>query len=136
MYRPAPYTLYLPNSCAWSFLSGAFTSVLVQSTHRPLVVRLRESLAYIWAQFARIQGCKFNTSMFASSVIRLRVFQRCAYVRTLRPHKGMTCQPTSLWFRWCYCARRRRSALRPLCDRGILENRLICYILQFGTILA
>lgn len=34
------------------------------------------------------------------------------------------------------CARRRRSALRLLCDRGILENRLVCYILQFGAILA
>lgn len=39
-------------------------------------------------------------------------------LRTLRPHKGMTCQPTSLLLRWCYCARRRRSTLRPLCDRG------------------
>lgn len=57
-------------------------------------------------------------------------------LRTLRPHKGITCQPTSLLFRWCNCARRRRSALRLLCDRGILENIPICYILQLGSILS
>lgn len=45
---------------------------------------------------------------------------------TLRQHKGMTCQPTSLLIRWCNCARRRRSALRPLCNWNF--RKLLCLL--------
>lgn len=60
----------------------------------------------------------------------LACFSALRLLRTLRPHKGITCQPTSLWFRWCNCARRRADLLRPLCDRG---SRKLPYLLHSAT---
>lgn len=95
-----------------------FTSILVQSLLKPaLSCAVVRSLAYPHSPPCKVaKNCQSVKGRLVghplACVSALRLF------RTLRPHKGMTCQHTSILFRWCNCARRRRSALRPLCDRG------------------